>query len=133
MEIASTLVIAPLVFTFGELIPKNLYYRAPLQLLRGSVRWFVLFYRLFLPISFPLMAVTQLLQRFTRTNAGRPDHVLGRARLIQAGEEQEILDQAAHTRALLANAAHDVGELPVIDCALAPEIRESTDRGDGSP
>ena len=57
VEVISTLIIAPFVFTFGELIPKNLYYRAPLQLLRKNARWFFLFHRLFTPISFPLMAV----------------------------------------------------------------------------
>jgi len=82
-ELLSTMLIAPIVFVFGELIPKNLYYRAPLQLLRRDVWWFDFFYRMFLPISFPLIAITGLLQRFSRTSADRPDQILGRARLVQ--------------------------------------------------
>src|SRR5579863_2159821 len=82
-EIVSTLVIAPFVFTFGELIPKNLYYRAPLRLLRRNVRWFEFSYWLFLPISFPVMAIARFLQRFSRTAAERPWQILGRARLAQ--------------------------------------------------
>ncbi len=93
-EVVATLLIAPFVFTFGELIPKNLYYRAPLWLLRRNVRWFSLFYRLFLPISFPLIAFTRLLQRFSRTAATRPGQLLGRARLVQVlsqGHEEGLL------------------------------------------
>jgi putative hemolysin len=93
-EVIATLLIAPFVFTFGELIPKNLYYRAPLWLLRRNVGWFSLFYRLFLPISFPLMALTGILQRFSRTAANRPGQLLGRARLVQVlsqGHQEGLL------------------------------------------
>jgi putative hemolysin len=93
-EVVATLLIAPFVFTFGELIPKNLYYRAPLWLLRRNVGWFTLFYRLFLPISFPLMALTRFLQRFSRTVASRPGQILGRARLVQVlsqGHQEGLL------------------------------------------
>jgi putative hemolysin len=94
VEVVATLLIAPFVFTFGELIPKNLYYRAPLWLLRRNVGWFALFYRLFLPISFPLMALTRVLQRFSRTAANRPGQLLGRARLVQVlsqGHQEGLL------------------------------------------
>jgi putative hemolysin len=94
VEVVATLLIAPFVFTFGELIPKNLYYRAPLWLLRRNVGWFALFYRLFLPISFPLMALTSVLQRFSRTAANRPGQLLGRARLVQVlsqGHQEGLL------------------------------------------
>jgi putative hemolysin len=93
-EVVATLLIAPFVFTFGELIPKNLYYRAPLWLLRRNVGWFMLFYRAFLPISFPLMALTRFLQRFSRTAASRPGQILGRARLVQVlsqGHQEGLL------------------------------------------
>jgi CBS domain containing-hemolysin-like protein len=93
-ETVSTLLIAPFVFTFGELIPKNLYYRAPLRLLRRNVGWFVLFYRLFFPIGLPLMAVARVLQRFSRTDAERPGQILGRARLVQVlsqGQQEGLL------------------------------------------
>lgn len=93
-EVVSTIVIAPFVFTFGELIPKNLYYRAPLQLLRRSARWFLLFHRLFIPISFPLVAVTRLVQRFGQQEVQRPAEVLGRARLVQVlsqGHQEGLL------------------------------------------
>jgi putative hemolysin len=93
-EVVATLLIAPFVFTFGELIPKNLYYRAPLRLLRRNVGWFALFYRLFLPLSFPLISLTRVLQRFSRTAANRPGQLLGRARLVQVlsqGHQEGLL------------------------------------------
>jgi len=93
-EIVSTVLIAPIVFTFGELIPKNLYYRAPLQLLRPNARWFALCHRLFLPISFPLMGVTRLLQKVGRASMARPEELLGRARLVQVlsqGHQEGLL------------------------------------------
>ncbi|HXY37808.1 MAG TPA: DUF21 domain-containing protein [Planctomycetaceae bacterium] len=93
-EVIATLLIAPFAFTFGELIPKYLYYRAPLLLLRRNVGWFAFFYGLFLPLSFPLMALTRVLQRFSRTAASRPGQILGRARLVQVlsqGHQEGLL------------------------------------------
>ena len=94
MEVVSTLVIAPIVFTFGELIPKNLYYRAPLQLLRRNVSWFLFWYRAFLPISFPLTGITRLLQNFFPKTADLPGQIPGRARLVQVlsqGHQEGLL------------------------------------------
>lgn len=93
-EVISTIVIAPFAFTFGELIPKNLYYRAPLWLLRRNVRWFDLFYRIFFPIGLPLMAVARVMQRVSRRSADRPGQILGRARLVQVlsqGHQEGLL------------------------------------------
>jgi len=93
-EIVSTLFIAPFAFTFGELIPKNLYYRAPLRLLRQNVRWFDIFYHLFYPIGFPLTAVARVLQRFSHKGTERPPQILGRARLVQVlsqGHQEGLL------------------------------------------
>jgi putative hemolysin len=93
-EIISTILIAPFAFTFGELIPKNLYYRAPLWLLRRNVRWFNLFYRIFFPIGLPLMAVARIMQRVSRRGPDRPNQILGRARLVQVlsqGHQEGLL------------------------------------------
>jgi putative hemolysin len=93
-EIVSTLFIAPFAFAFGELIPKNLYYRAPLWLLRRNVKWFDLFYWVFFPIGFPLVAVARVMQRFTRKGTERPGEILGRARLVQVlsqGHQEGLL------------------------------------------
>ena len=83
VEIAGTLAMAPVVFLFGELVPKNVYYRAPLMLLLRDSRWFGLFYRAFLPATLPLIWIARLFERFAGENENRPDLVLGRNRLAQ--------------------------------------------------
>jgi putative hemolysin len=93
-EIISTLIIAPFAFTFGELIPKNLYYRAPLRLLRQNVSWFEFFHRAFFPIALPLTAIGRIFQRLNRKGTERPGQILGRARLVQVlsqGHQEGLL------------------------------------------
>ena len=82
-EIAATLLLAPLVFIAGELIPKSLSYRAPMTMLRRDSFWFRCFYFVFLPISLPLVWLTKLIERFGRREAQPVELVLGRSRLAQ--------------------------------------------------
>jgi len=97
VEVASTLALAPVIFLAGELIPKNLYYRAPLTLLRKDIRWFGGFYRLFLPVTLPLVGVTKLFERMSRRETAQLELVLGRSRLVQ------VLSQG-HLEGLLTDA-----------------------------
>jgi CBS domain containing-hemolysin-like protein len=83
VEILSTLALAPVIFLCGELVPKNLYYRSPLTLLRKDIRWFGVFYRLFIPLTLPLVAVTKLFERLSRRENQPLELVLGRSRLVQ--------------------------------------------------
>ncbi|HEV8071462.1 MAG TPA: DUF21 domain-containing protein [Planctomycetaceae bacterium] len=133
-EVVATLLIAPFVFTFGELIPKNLYYRAPLWLLRRNVGWFAFFYTLFLPISFPLTALTRVLQRFSRTAASRPAQILGRARLVQVlsqGHEEGLLLDVQ--RKLIEGMTH-LAVQPVLSSVVPPHrilgVAENVGRDD---
>jgi CBS domain containing-hemolysin-like protein len=93
-EIVSTLFIAPFAFTFGELIPKNLYYRAPLRLLRQNVGWFEFFHRAFFPLALPLTAIARVFERLSGKGAERQGQILGRARLVQVlsqGHQEGLL------------------------------------------
>ena len=83
LEIVATLMLSPIVFVFGELLPKNLYYRAPLFLLRRAVPRFDLFFRLFLVVSFPLIWISKLFERFGDVEDKQLGLVLGRSRLAQ--------------------------------------------------
>lgn len=121
-EIGGTLLLAPVVFVFGELVPKNLYYRAPLTLLSRDVPWFVLFYYLFLAVSFPLIGITKLLERIGPAESRPLDLVLGRARLVQVlghGRREGLLTdvQSRLVNGLMAAAAQ-----PVTD-AMTPARR----------
>jgi len=83
VEIVATLFISPIIFVFGELVPKNLYFRSPLRLLRHDARWFVFFYRSFLFVSFPLIWIAKLFERFGTADDRQLELVLGRNRLVQ--------------------------------------------------
>lgn len=87
VEILGTLMLAPVVFLWGELIPKNLFYRAPMALLRKNARMFGFFYYVFYPVSLPLIVLTKLFERFSRAGTKPLDIVLGRSRLVQVLRE----------------------------------------------
>ena len=89
-EVVSTLLLSPVIFIFGELMPKTLYYRAPMSLLRKDSPLFTFFFWAFLVFSFPLIWVTKQFERFGRSGKNTLELVLGRKRLVQVlGEGQE--------------------------------------------
>jgi len=93
-EILATLLLSPVIFLFGELIPKNLYYRAPLRLLRRDISWLVFFDRLFRVFSFPLVGIAKLIERLAGPRRGPLEPVLGRSRLAQVlnrGHQEGLL------------------------------------------
>ncbi len=89
-EVVATMLISPIVYLFGELVPKNLYYRAPMALLRRNSRIFSIFYWLLIPASLPLVLITRLLERFSPETGRRTELVFGRSRLVQ------LLHQGRH-------------------------------------
>jgi putative hemolysin len=94
LEVATTLLFAPVIFLFGELMPKNLYFRAPTNLLRQGLRNFRLWYHLFLPASLPLVGITRLFERLSKSGPHQLDLVLGRHRLshvLDKGHEHGLL------------------------------------------
>lgn len=96
VEIASTLLMAPAIFVFGELIPKSLYYRAPLSLLRQRHFVFRFFYFVFLPLSFPLTMVASAISRLTGQDSPSVDTMFGRTRmfgLIASGKRDGVITQ----------------------------------------
>jgi len=114
-EIVGTILFSPVIFVFGELIPKNLYYEAPHRLLRRDGRWFILFYWLFIPISFPLVGLVKLFERFGGADNHNVTSLLGRKRLVQVlteGHEEGILTKVQNELAqgLLHNAPRRIRE-----------------------
>ena len=93
-EIGGTLAISPVVFLFGELMPKNLYFRSPHRRLLRNAPLFRGFFYLFAPISAPLILLTRWLERFGPADQQAAPLVLGRKRLVQVlaeGHEQGLL------------------------------------------
>ncbi len=96
-ELVAPLIVAPFVFVYGELLPKNLYYLAPNQLLRGGGPLFLLFGILFAPVSFLLWILGRVLQRFVGES---PEFVRLRLarnevrQLLEEGHQAGILEPA---------------------------------------
>lgn len=116
IDVGTTLVLAPVIFIFGELMPKNIYFRAPTSLLRDGHKKFRVCYWLFLPISMPLVWMTRLIERLSRSHSHSMDLVLGRHRLIQVldkGHEHGLLtlEQGELVHGLLHDASRQANEI----------------------
>jgi CBS domain containing-hemolysin-like protein len=97
LEIMATLLISPVIFLLGELLPKSVYYRAPWTFLRREIKWLRICFVLFLPATWPLVSVTRLLEKLRPGEEQPLDLVLGRNRLAQVvghGHREGVLTEA---------------------------------------
>ena len=70
-------------------------------------------------------------RRRRRARRGRPGSLLERPALVEPGEEQQVVDEAAHAHRLLLGAAHRLVELVgVVEAAGAVELGVAADRRD---
>ncbi|WP_166820309.1 CNNM domain-containing protein [Thalassoroseus pseudoceratinae] len=122
MELVATLMLTPVVFIFGELLPKNLYFRAPMHFLkRDSWKLQACYYAL-LPVSLPLMMVARLFERFGEAEDVRTGRVLSRNRLTQAvteGHRQGLLTELQNK---LVHGLLTIADEPVQQVATAPAM-----------
>lgn len=113
VEVAAAMLLSPIVFLFGELLPKNLYYRAPWSLLRRDSTLFLFFYWLLLPASWPLVGVTRLIERISPATGRRTELLLGRIHLVQLmtqGRREGLLTDVQNR---LANGVLQIAPQPV--------------------
>jgi len=104
-ELAAPLVLAPLLFVYGELLPKHLFLHAPM---------FLVFVVLFLPVSALLWGLNKVLERLSGEPAERVRAALARRelrRVLEEGHEVGILHpaQRALARGIFAVAEQPVG------------------------
>lgn len=85
-EMLAPILMAPLLFVYGELLPKNLFFQAPNTLIRMAAPLFLLFAVLFAPASAVLWAMSQLLERLLGQAPERVRLTLARKEL------QQVLD-----------------------------------------
>lgn len=128
-EIIATLLLMPVIFIFGELIPKSLYYRAPMSLLRSGSLGFNIWYYLFLPISYPLIRVSRFVSHFGQSDKRPMEVVFGRTRLygvLEAGQREGLLTELQRNLAenLMQVANQPVG-LSMIPAAAIQGITET--------
>ncbi len=97
VELIAPLVLAPVLFVYGELLPKNLFLEAPNRLLRRGGPLFLVFLVLFFPISILLWGLNKLLARFMGESPEQVRLTLARRelqRVLEEGHEAGILHQA---------------------------------------
>jgi len=101
-EIIASVVLAPIVLVYGELLPKNLYLQAPNRLLRRGGAMFLFFVVLFFPLAGLLWLLGRLLARLTRTSHEPIRLVLAQRelrRILAEGHEAGILHPAQQSLA----------------------------------
>ena len=128
-ELIAPILLAPVVFVYGELMPKNLFYEAPNRLLRRcgpalmSCTW------LFLPVSSLLWGLAKVVQWFLGVSPQTLQLVLARRELEQVfeeGHEAGILRPAQRglAQGLFAVASSPVGEFAT-PAARVPRVDSS--------
>ena len=116
MELLGTVLVAPMVFVLGELLPKRLYYDAPNRLLRRTTPQFVLFAIVLSPVSALLAGMSSLLGRLAGRAPEWEGTVLGRShleRLLHEGHEEGLLLQSQRQ---LIRGVFDTVARPVTEC-----------------
>lgn len=125
VELAMPIVLAPVIFIYGELLPKHLYYLAPNQLLRWGGPFFMLCGVLFAPFSFALWFLGRLLKRFVGESPEMVRLQLARQelrKLLEEGHEAGILQPQQRQ---LAQGVFECGDRRLEDFAM-PAYRVST-------
>ncbi len=113
VEILGPIVLAPVVFLLGELMPKNLFYDAPNRLLKRCTMPLLGCTVLFFPVTALLWAFSRMVQLVTNSSPQELRLRLARrelAELITEGHEAGILRPAQQT---LAQAMLAVAGLPL--------------------
>lgn len=113
LESVLPVVVSPVVFVYGELLPKYLFYLAPNRLLRIGGPVFLLCAAVLLPITAILWVLGQLLQKLLGHTPLRVALRVARselAQLLREGQEVGILEptQRAFTEAMV-----EVGPRPI--------------------
>ena len=101
-QIIASIVLAPIVLIYGELLPKNLFLQAPNRLLRRGGALFLFFVVLFFPLAGLLSLLGRLLARTTRSSQEPVRLVLAQRELRQIlaeGHEAGILHPAQQSLA----------------------------------
>jgi CBS domain containing-hemolysin-like protein len=98
-ELVATVAMSPVVFVYGELLPKYLFFHAPNTLLRRAGGLFLCFTLLFLPIAALLWSLGRLLEGLLGQTPLRLRLTLARQELkeaMQEGREAGVLRPVQH-------------------------------------
>lgn len=118
LELAGAVLLSPVVFVYGELLPKNLFFSAPNRLLRTLGPLFLAFAVLFAPVSAVLWVLGRILQGIMGQTPLRVQLTLARQELkevLEEGQEVGILTPAQRN---LAHSLFSVASQPVSEIAV---------------
>ncbi len=113
LELVAPVVLSPLIFVYGELLPKQLFFYAPNRMLRQFGPVFLFFAVIFVPVSTILWALGRVLQGIVGQPPLRVQLALARNELqevLQEGQEAGILRPAQRN---LAKSLFSVASRPV--------------------
>ena len=113
-EMIAPVLFAPVLFVYGELLPKNLFYQAPNKLLRWGGPLFLVCTVLFAPITAVLYVFSSVLQRLLGEAPEQVQLTLARAelhRMLQEGQEAGVLHA---TQRRLAQGLFEIANQPIM-------------------
>ena len=113
-ELAAPVFLAPLLFVYGESLPKNLFYYAPNKLLHRAGPLFLVFTVLFLPIAVVLWLFGRVLARVVGEAPERIQLRLARSELAQVLEEGHDAGVLRPSQRRLAQGLFAVANVPVV-------------------
>lgn len=126
VELTATLCFSPIVFVYGELLPKNLFLQAPNMLLRRGGALFAVFLVLFSPLAAILWGLGKLLESLVGATPLRIKLSLARRELqdvLREGQDAGVLRPAQQR---LAQDLFSVASQPVEQfCMPSSEIVEA--------
>ncbi len=113
IQLGISIILAPFIFVYGELLPKHLFYNTPNRLLRLGAIPFFAFSLLFLPLALVLWMFGQLLRYILGESPERVHLMLARKELIRVFEEGHQAGILRPAQRDLANSLFSVAKAPV--------------------
>ena len=117
-DMLAPLVLAPLVFIYGELLPKNLFFHAPNRLLLAGGPLFLACAVLFLPLSLLVWALNKVLQTILGESPQRVRLTLARKELQQVLSEGHQVGLLRPSQQHLAQSLFSMAEQKAIHSAI---------------
>lgn len=112
-DISASVLLSPVLFIYGESLPKNLFLKMPNYLLRKTGLFFLFFFAVLLPVSSLLWVVARLLEKLVGQSPVKARLTLARQELdqvLQEGHDAGILLKGQRE---LANSLFSVANRPI--------------------
>jgi len=113
LEMVAPVLMSPLLFVYGELLPKNLFFQAPNRLLKLVGPLFLVFSIIFAPAVFILWALSRVLEKSMGQSPDRVRLTLARKELGQLFEEGQEVGILQPSQRLLSQNFAAVASTPV--------------------